>query len=71
MLRTLIVFICVAALSGLAGTALGILIAPAPGHETRARMSGFVEDNGDIVADTLDQGRRLADAVAEYLSGQL
>ena len=71
MLRRLMTLFCVATLSGFAGTVLGILIAPAPGSETRARMSGFVEQHGDLVTDTVEQGRHLADAVVEFLAARL
>jgi hypothetical protein len=71
MLRRFVTLLCVATLSGLAGTVLGILIAPAPGSETRGRLSGFAEQHGDLVTDTVEQGRRLADAFAEFLTRRL
>ena len=71
MLRRFVTLLFVASLSGLAGTVVGILIAPAPGPETRARMSGFVEQHGDLVTDTLEQGRQLADVVVDFLTTRL
>ena len=67
----MVTLLCVALLSGLTGTGLGILIAPAPGNETRMRMSGFVEEHGDLVAGTVEQGRHLADAIVEFLTSRL
>lgn len=68
MLRRFVTLLCVAACSGLAGTVLGVLIAPAPGHETQARMSGFVEEHGDLVTAAVEQGRQLAGAVVDFLT---
>lgn len=71
MVRRFVTLLCVATLSGLAGTVLGILIAPAPGSDTRTRLSGFADEHGDIITDTVEQGRRLADALAEFLTSRL
>ncbi len=71
MLRRFVTLLVVATLSGLGGTMLGILIAPAPGAETRERMSGFFEQHGDLVTDTVEQGRHLADALVDFLTTRL
>lgn len=71
MLRHLVALLCVAVLSGLAGTATGILIAPAPGSETRGRLSGFVVEHRDLITETVEQGRHLVGAVTEFLRTHL
>ena len=71
MIRRLITLICVAILSGLAGTVVGVLIAPAPGRETRAQMSIFAERHGHIVTETVEQGRDLVGAVVEFFATRL
>ena len=68
MIRRLIILACVAILSGLSGTVAGILIAPAPGSETRKRMSGFVEQHGDVVTETVQQGRQFIVGVVEFFT---
>lgn len=71
MIRRLITLICVAVLSGLAGTVIGVLIAPAPGRDTRAQMSEFMEQHGHVVTETVEQGRMLAGAVVEFFTTRL
>ena len=68
MLRRLFTLLCVAALSGMAGTALGILIAPAPGRETREWMAGLIEQHRHIVSEAADYSRQLATVVTEFLT---
>ena len=64
MFRRFMTLIFVAALSGIAGTGVGILIAPAEGAQTRERVSAFVDEHGRTLIEGLEQGgRALGDAI--------
>ena len=65
-----ITLVCVAILSGAAGTAAGILIAPAKGEETRQKVSVFVEDHGHVVVETIQKGRQLLGNAVEFVTSQ-
>ena len=47
------------------------LIAPAPGAETRGANVRVFEQHGDLVTDTVEQGRHLADALVDFLTTRL
>ena len=70
MFRRLITLLFVALLSGTAGTAAGILIAPAAGSETREQMSVFVEKHGDFVRNGVQWSRQFLGNVAAFISSQ-
>ncbi len=70
MLRRLITLLFVALLSGTAGTAAGILIAPAAGLETRERLSVLVEKHGEIVQNGVQWSRQLLGNVTGFISSQ-
>ena len=71
MFRRFITLIFVAALSGITGTGVGILIAPAEGAETRERVSAFVDEHGRTLIKSLERGgRALGDAI-EFVTSRV
>ena len=70
MFRRFTTLVCVAFLSGAAGTAAGILIAPATGEETRQKVSVFVEEHGHVVVEGIQKGRRLLGDAVEFVTSQ-
>jgi gas vesicle protein len=49
----------------LVGVAVGLLIAPAKGSETRKKLSKSVNDLSDYIQDTIDSARDEANAWAD------
>ena len=71
MFRRFMTLIFVVALSSIAGTGVGILIAPAEGTETLERVSAFVDEHGRTLIEGLEWGgRALGDAI-EFVTSRV
>ena len=71
MFRRLITLVFVAALSSIAGTGVGILIAPAEGAETRDRVSAFVDEHGRPLIERLEQGGRALGNAIDFVTSRV
>ncbi len=58
------VYVGMALLGGLVGAAVGLLVAPAPGTETRRRVVGRSSEDREVVL-------RRAEMAAEFLADEL
>ena len=71
MFRSFITLIFVATLSGMTGTGLGILIAPAEGAQTRQHLSVFMNEQGGTLMEGLDRGRRALGYALEFVTSRV
>ena len=71
MLRRFFTLIFVATLSGVMGTGVGILIAPAEGAETRERVSSFMDEHGGIFIEGLERGGRALGTALDFVTARV
>lgn len=71
MLRRLLLLLFVAGLSGTAGLWVGLLYAPAPGEDTRQKLSTFFAENEGIFDDLFARSRQALGDAIEAVSGTL
>ena len=71
MLQRFILLLFVAGLSGTAGLWVGLLYAPAPGEETRQKLSTFFAENEGTFDDLFASGRQALGDAIDAVSGTL
>ena len=71
MLRRLILRVFVAGLSGTAGLWVGLLYAPAPGEETRQKLSAVFDEHDDAFDDLFARSRQALGDAVDAVSGTL
>ena len=71
MVRRLIVLMFVAGLSGTAGLWVGLLYAPAPGEETRQKLSAVLDEHDDTFDELFSRSRQALGDAVDAVSGTL
>jgi hypothetical protein len=71
MLRRFILLLFVAGLSGTAGLWVGLLYAPAPGEETRQKLSTFFAENEGTFDELFSRSRQALGDAVDAVSGTL
>ena len=71
MLRRFILLLFVSGLSGTAGLTVGLLYAPAPGAETRQKLSAVFDEHEDTFDDLFVRSREALDDAVDAVSGTL
>ena len=69
MIRRLFFLIFVIGLAGTAGLSVGLLYAPAPGEDTRRKLSEVFEEHGSTFTDLFALGRDAFNYAVEAVSG--
>jgi len=71
MLRRFIVLVFVVGLSGTAGLWVGLLYAPAPGEETRQKLSAVFNEHDETFDDLFTRSRQALGDAINAVSGTL
>lgn len=71
ILRRLITLSGVALLAGCAGIVVGVLLAPAAGHETRAWVAGLIDTHGPTVMSHVRRGQDTVATAVDYVAAQV
>jgi len=71
LFRRLVTLLCVSIVAGCVGLVGGFLLAPAPGHETRAVIQAFIEEHGPSVTAQIQEGISLITNAVDYVTAQV
>jgi len=69
MVGRLIFFVAVVGLAGTAGLSVGLLYAPAPGEETRRKLSEVFEEHEGTFTEFFVRGREAFNDAVDAVSG--
>ena len=71
ILRRLFTLAAVAIVAGLVGGIVGVLVAPARGSETRARLASLVDRHGPVVMESVRKGQDSVTDAVDYVKSRL
>ncbi len=68
MITRFLVLVFVSGVSGATGIGLGLLLAPAPGAETREAVSAFIDSHEEFLTELYSRGAETFDSAVSAVS---